>query len=48
MLMSSPNGRQNVSIGRVKHAYMGYKLSNFAPEQPIRVLNVVPTFEETP
>jgi hypothetical protein len=48
MLMSSPKGRQNVSIGRVKHAYMGYKLSNFAPEQPIRVLNVVPTFEETP
>ncbi len=46
--MDSAKGRQNISLGRIIYAYMGYKLSNFAAEQPIRILNVVPTHEVMP
>jgi len=48
MLMSNPKGRQLATIGAVIYAYIGYRLSNFAPEQPIRIINIVPTTEEKP
>jgi hypothetical protein len=46
--MSSQKGRQNISLGRIIHSYMGYRLSNFAPEEPIRIINIVPTHEIMP
>lgn len=48
VLMSNPKGSQIVPLGRIVSRYMGYRLSNFAPEQPIRLLNLVPTMEERP
>lgn len=47
-LMSNKKGRQNAPLGRIKHGYMGYRLTNFAPEEPIRIVNIVPTYEITP
>lgn len=37
--MSQPRGRQVHPVGRLIHNYMGVRMTNFAPEEPIRVLN---------
>jgi hypothetical protein len=48
VLMSNIHGRQRIATGRVIYTYVGYRLSNFAPEEPIRVLNLAPTVEVRP
>ncbi len=37
--MSQPRGRQIQPVGRLIYNYMGVRLTNFAPEEPIRLLN---------
>lgn len=41
--MSHKTGKQRMSLGRLVHTFQQLRLSNFAPEEPIRILNVVPT-----
>jgi len=37
--MSQPRGRQVHPVGRLIHNYMGVRMTNFAPDQPVRILN---------
>jgi hypothetical protein len=37
--MAEPRGRQIQPVGRLIYNYMGVRLTNFAPEEPIRILN---------
>ncbi len=37
--MDSAKGRQVKPVGRLVHNFMGIKMTNFAPEEPIRLIN---------
>jgi len=37
--MDYSKGRQIKPVGRLIHFYMGLRMRNFAPEEPIRVIN---------
>lgn len=37
--MSYPRGRQSRPIGRSIYSFLGFRMTNFAPEEPIRLLN---------
>jgi hypothetical protein len=38
-LMDNPSGRQVRPVGRVIHSFMGVRIRNFAPEEPVRIIN---------
>jgi hypothetical protein len=38
-MMDYPKGRQVRPVGRLIHNYMSVRITNFAPEEPVRIIN---------
>jgi hypothetical protein len=41
--LSHRSGKQKMALGRIVHTFQNLRLTNFAPEEPVRILNIAPT-----